>query len=66
MGRKIDRNRKLWPFDPARELTSTFEQTVFLAEARKTGDMAYITHANMTVQRARALMPSRPKKRVKP
>jgi DNA-binding phage protein len=65
MGRLIDRDG-LRPFDPARALTSTFEQAVFLDAARETGDMAFIAHANLTVLRARALMPSRPKKRAKP
>ncbi len=65
MGRQIDRNG-LRPFDPARRLTSTFEQAIFLDAARKTGDMAYIALVKMTVLRARALMPSRPKKKFKP
>jgi DNA-binding phage protein len=64
MGRKIARN-KLQPFDAARELTSAYEQTLFLDLGRETGDMAYIARAKMTVLRARALMPPRPNKKFK-
>lgn len=46
---------KLFPFDPAEGLDSDEAIEVFMEEAFKTGDAAYIAHALGVVARARGM-----------
>jgi len=45
---------RLTPYDPADDLTSEEATAVFLDEAEKTGDPAYIARAHEVAERARA------------
>ena len=47
--------RKLTNYDPAEDLTSKEAIAIFLAEALKTGDAAYIAHALGVAARAKGM-----------
>lgn len=46
-------------YDPADDLRTKEAIAVFMEEAMKTGDQAYIAHARDVVARARAKIPTR-------
>lgn len=48
-------NRKLTAYDPAEDLTSDKAVAAFMAEAFKTEDAGYITHALGVVARAKGM-----------
>lgn len=50
---------KLTTYDPADDLQTDQAVTVFMEEAIKTDDEAYISHARSVVARARAEQPNR-------
>jgi probable addiction module antidote protein len=50
---------KLTTYDPADDLRTDEAVAVFMEEALKTADEAYISHARSVVARARAARPNR-------
>jgi hypothetical protein len=68
ISRKIDRNRRLWPWDSAAELKTAEEQAEFLKASRTHHrdcpgrvPASYLFDALRIVMRARGLHPRRPK-----